>query len=102
MSSEVKPDAGLIQHIVQTYLGAIHTITRSFDGWVDWQTPPSLAWRDVFFTALYTIFERACVHTEIVQHRQQLVQAFNHYAATWIDPSRFVLSHGDGLQGMRV
>jgi fructosamine-3-kinase len=26
----------------------------------------------------------------------------NHYAATWIDPSRFVLSHGDGLQGMLV
>jgi fructosamine-3-kinase len=46
------------------------------------------------------ILERACLHTEIFQQRQELVQTFNCYAAAWIDPPRFVFSHGDGLQGM--
>jgi aminoglycoside phosphotransferase (APT) family kinase protein len=84
------------------HLGAIHRITRSFDGWADWTTPASLDWRDAFFTALRMVLDRACVHAEILQHRQQLVQMFDHFAGTWIDPSRFVLSHGDGLQGMAV
>jgi hypothetical protein len=84
------------------HLGAIHRITRSFDGWADWTTPASLDWRAAFFTALRTVLERACVHTEILPHRQPLVQMFDHFAGTWIDPSRFVLSHGDGLQGMAV
>ena len=84
------------------HLGAIHSVTRSFDGWADSATPASLNWRDAFFTALHTVLERACVHAEISQYRQQLVQTFDHYAATWIEPSRFVLSHGDGFQGMFV
>lgn len=88
--------------LVGHYLGAIHNITRSFDGWADRATPPSLDWRNAFFTALHKVLERVCVHPEIFKHRQKLVQTFNQYAATWIDPSRFVLSHGDGLQGMLV
>lgn len=91
-----------IDALVGHHLGVIHNITRSFDGWADWTTPSSLDWRDAFFTALHTVLERACIHSEILQQREELVQTFNHYAATWIDPSRFVLSHGDGLQGMLV
>jgi hypothetical protein len=82
------------------YLGTIHGITRGYDGWADVPVPPSLQWRDAFFTALHMILERACVHTEIFQQRRELVETFNRYAATWIDPPRFVFSHGDGLQGM--
>ena len=96
------PSQAHLDALVGHHLGAIHNITRSFDGWADWTTPPSLGWSDAFFTAFHTVLERACVHTEIFQHREQLVQTFNHYAATWINPSRFVLSHGDGLQGMLV
>lgn len=88
--------------IVGQYLGAIHCITRAYDGWADLPTPHSLRWRDAFFTALHTILERSCIHPGINQRRQQLVQTFNRYAAAWIDPSRFVLSHGDGLQAMLV
>jgi aminoglycoside phosphotransferase (APT) family kinase protein len=88
--------------IVGQYLGAIHSITRAYDGWVDLPGPHSLQWRDAFFTALHTILDRACIHPVINQRRQQLVQTFDRYAAAWIDPSRFVLSHGDGLQAMLV
>ena len=88
--------------LVGQHLGAIHNVTRSFDGWADWTSPSSLNWRDAFFAALDTVLERACVHAEIFQHHQQLVQTFDYYAAIWVDPSRFVLSHGDGFQGMFV
>ena len=88
--------------IVGQHLGAIHSITRSYDGWADLPTPHPVRWREAFFTALHTILERACTHTLIRQRRQQIVQTFDQYAAAWIDPSRFVLSHGDGLQGMLV
>jgi hypothetical protein len=30
------------------------------------------------------------------------VRTFAQYAAAWVDPVHFVLSHGDGLQGMLV
>jgi hypothetical protein len=88
--------------IVGHHLGAIHSITRSYDGWADLATPHPLRWREAFFIALHTILERACIHTVIQQRREQIVQTVDQYAAAWIDPSRFVLSHGDGLQGMLV
>lgn len=84
------------------YLGTIHRITRSYYGWADLQVPPPLSWRDALFTALHTVLDRACIHPVLAQHRQQIVQTFDQYAAAWIDPPRFVFSHGDGLQGMLV
>jgi aminoglycoside phosphotransferase (APT) family kinase protein len=88
--------------IVGRHLGANHSITRSYDVWPDLATPHPLRWRDAFFTALHTILDRACVHAAISQRRRQIAQTFDEYAAAWVDPSRFVLSHGDGLQGMLV
>lgn len=96
-TSQAHLDAMIGQH-----LGMIHCITRSYDGWADLPTPHPLRWRDAFFTALHTILDRACIHSVIAQRRQQIVQTFDQYAAAWIDPSQFVLSHGDGLQGMLV
>jgi len=88
--------------LIGQQLGAIHRITRTYQGWVDLPAPCPLPWRDMFFTALYFILERACVHGVITQRRQQLVERFDHYAATWCDPACFVLSHADGLQGMMM
>jgi aminoglycoside phosphotransferase (APT) family kinase protein len=88
--------------IIGQHLGAIHTITRSYDGWADLPSPHPQGWSDAFFRALQTILERACIHADITQLRQQLVQAFDMYAAAWVPPARFVLSHGDGLQAMLV
>jgi fructosamine-3-kinase len=91
-----------LDRIVGQYLGAIHGITRSYYGWANLQAPYSQAWRDTFFTALYIILERACVHAAILQHRQRIRETVEQYAASWSDPAQFVLSHGDGLQGMLV
>ena len=91
-----------LDHLVGRYLGAIHRITRSYYGWADLQVPYPQSWRDTFFTALHIILERACVHTAILQHRRRISEAIDQYAASWIDPAQFVLSHGDGLQGMLV
>jgi aminoglycoside phosphotransferase (APT) family kinase protein len=88
--------------LIGRHLGAIHRITRAYDGWADLPAPHAVPWRAAFFAALSTILDRACVHSSIVQRRPQLVRTFAQYAAAWVDPVHFVLSHGDGLQGMLV
>lgn len=96
------PSLAHLDAIVGQHLGAIHSITRSYDGWADLPTPHPLCWREAFFTALHTNLERACIHARIRKRRRQIVQTVDQYAAAWIDPPWFVLSHGDGLQGMLV
>lgn len=88
--------------VVGEHLGTIHAITRSYDGWADLSAPHPLRWRDAFFSALHTILDRACIHAVLRRHRQQIVETIGQYAAVWVEPSQFVLSHGDGLQGMLV
>ena len=96
-ASQARLDAVVGQH-----LGAIHSITRPYDGWADLSAPHALRWRDAFFTALHAILDRACVHAAIAERRQQIAQTFDQHAADWVEPSQFVLSHCDGLQGILV
>jgi Ser/Thr protein kinase RdoA (MazF antagonist) len=91
-----------IDRVIGQYLGTIHQISRSYHGWAHLAAPYPFSWRDTFFTAIDIIVERACVHRVIAERRQQIAQVVAQYAATWSDPTRFVLSHHDGFQAMMV
>ena len=89
-----------LQQFLAKHLGTIHRITRTYDGWVDLPAPHSLSWRDAFFTALYEHLESACTHAAIAEQRLKIMQTIGFYQDQWTDPTGFVLSHLDGLQGI--
>lgn len=89
-----------LQQFLAKHLGTIHRITRSFDGWVDLVAPHPLGWQDAFFTALYQQLESACNHAAVADQRLKIMRTVADYRAQWTDPTGFVLSHLDGLQGM--
>ncbi|WP_234300696.1 phosphotransferase, partial [Sphaerospermopsis aphanizomenoides] len=91
-----------LQQFLGMHLGVIHNITRSYDGWVDLAIPHLLSWREAFFTTLHQNLDDACQHQAIAVQKTTILQAIAHYLAFWTDPSEFVLSHVDGVQGMIV
>lgn len=94
------------QFTLQEYLGRtmgiIHNITRAGDGWVDLAIPHLLSWRDAFLITLHQNLDAACQHQAIAVQKTTILQAIAQYLALWTDPSGFVLSHVDGMQGMIV
>ena len=89
-----------LQQFLAKHLGTIHRITRSYDGWVDLPAPHPLCWRDAFFTALHQHLNSACNHAAIAKQRSRIMQTVAYYQRQWTDPTGFVLSHLDGLQGI--
>ena len=99
-SSTPQANQPALQQFLAKHLGTIHRITRSYDGWVELAAPHPLSWRDAFFTALYQHLDSACDHAAIAEQRLKIMQTVAHHQDQWTDPTEFVLSHLDGLQGI--
>lgn len=79
-----------LQEFLGIYLGLIHNITRSYDGWVDLARPHLLSWRDAFFTTFQQNLDDACRHQAIAIHKTTILQTIAYYSPRWTDPPDFV------------
>jgi aminoglycoside phosphotransferase (APT) family kinase protein len=95
------PNQDALHFLAGTVLGQIHHITRRYDGWVAQPIPDPLPWKVAFFQSLTQHFTTVLPQNAWIQaHMERMHQLFDYYATVWSDPAVFVLSHGDGLQGM--
>jgi hypothetical protein len=81
--------------------GKLHLITRSYDGWVDQNTPYKTNWKESFFLALdlrlkYLIENKYFNDKDL----HKLLSFIEYKKNKWISPKEYVFSHVDGLQGM--
>ncbi len=79
-------------------LGAMHSVTRSYQGWVGMSTPLSENWSIAFTKSLRSQLEQARSHLPIELYSK--VREYLHGTILISEPEKFVLSHPDGFQGV--
>ncbi len=102
LNSTPEEQQSTLQEFLGRTMGIMHNITRSYDGWVDLRIPHLVSWREAFLTTLHQNLEAACQHQAIAVQKTTILQAIARYVVFWTDPSEFVPSHVDGMQGMIV
>ena len=83
-------------------LGALHAVTRDYDGPVDQAEPHRLHWTDAFFRSLEHRARTAlALGNEALGRQEGRLRAFiAGQRRDWVPPRTFALSHADGLQAM--
>lgn len=94
-------DTQVPELIVADELGKLHRITRNYQGCVSMERPYAKSWKDAFFSAIRAQLETASnVSTALTNILPQANHFLDQMESEWEDPSRFVLSHTDGFQGI--
>lgn len=95
------PAADELHALTGSLLAQMHSINRTYDGWVAQPQPYRLPWRDAIFASLRNQLWQANTHSTAIRQNQTAITAFiDQHTTTWIDPTEFVFSHVDGLQAM--
>lgn len=91
-----------LESVTGEAFASLHQITRSFDGWVDQDTPYKLLWSKAFVMSL----ESRLAKTVLMDNRfiNKNISQINNFITNklkiWSDPKEFVFSQLDGLQAM--
>lgn len=94
-------DTKVPELIVADEIGKLHTITRNYQGCVSMEHPYAKSWKDAFFSAIRIQLSAASgVSTALTNILPQVNRFLDKMEMQWQDPSRFVLSHTDGFQGI--
>jgi fructosamine-3-kinase len=94
-------DTKVPQLMVAEELGKLHSISRDYQGSVSLQRPYAKSWKDAFFSAIRAQLSLTASLSGGVQKMLPSINSFiNEKESQWQDPSRFVLSHADGFQGL--
>jgi hypothetical protein len=95
------PDPEGFQRACGEALGALHTVTRSYDGTVDREEPYRISWTDAFFGSLENVRRKVLARGDATfcQHEREIRRFIDAHRQSWVSAKEFVLSHPDGLQG---
>ena len=99
-------DTAALYRLAGEALGAVHAITRPYDGWADQTLPYRLGWSEAFFGALEEALEEAtrrwtaAGRPALAAHAPRLRALVGDRRRHWVAPPAYVLSHADGLQAM--
>jgi hypothetical protein len=91
-----------LHRVAGAALGALHAVTRDYDGPVDQRAPHRLGWGEAFFRSLERQARTALVlGNEALGRQEARLRAFiDGHRRSWVPPRTFALSHFDGLQAM--
>ena len=83
------------------WIGRLHAITRTFQGWADMDRPYSTSWESAFFASFENCVRVAAdIFGSIARRAAEISDFSESMRASWTDPRAFVLSHADGFQGL--
>ena len=94
-----EPDPGGFHRTCGEALGALHRVTRPYDGTVNLAGPHSSTWDEAFFASFEGIVEREVVARGLDELAGGARAFAEQQRRGWLRPERYVLSHVDGLQG---
>ena len=99
-----EPEADGFSRMCGEALGAVHSVTRAFDGSAERTVPFAMFWTEAFFESLEDSFGALVARAgEVVGRHEREVRAFiDERRRRWVPPREYVLSHLDGLQGHAV
>jgi hypothetical protein len=83
-------------------LGAIHSISRSYDGAVDLPSAHRTSWHDAFFGAFDRVVERELAQRGLADLATRVRTFADTRLRDWEPATSYSLSHVDGLQGHAV
>jgi hypothetical protein len=95
------PDPDAFHRVCGEALGALHAVTRPYDGAVDRDEPHRMAWTDAFFQSLEHALQRVLAQGDpnFCRHEAEIRTFIDARRIRWVPPHAYVLSHPDGLQG---
>lgn len=94
-------DTNIPEEVVGEEMGKLHAIERGYQGWVGMEKPYEKSWKDALFSVVQDRAEKCVSSSSRIKTLKSAIDSFVAKKKTeWKDPSRFVLSHTDGFQGM--
>lgn len=90
------------QEMCGDVLGAIHEVTRTYDGEVDLATPYPSSWHDAFFDAFGRVVSRQLDKPGLADLGRRARRFAETRLQEWQPATAYSLSHVDGLQGHAV
>lgn len=80
-------------------LGALHAVTRAYDGAVDLASPHGTDWDEAFFGSFEGVVEREIGARGMGDLAVEVRAFLERQRRNWVKSDRYALSHVDGLQG---